>query len=236
MASAMSANKQDEAIMDLKVTPKTVQLETIRKLREAIMSGHFKPGERLVETDLCEQLQISRTSLREAIRVLSSEKLVVLVPNKGPSVAEISWEEATQIYHVRKMLEGELAAQAARNMSDAEIEKMQRALADFDRAVKTEDAPLRISATTNFYDALIRGSGNQIIGDLIHNLQARINFLRVQTMSSPGRAKNSNRELKKIGDAIAKHDVRAARAAAVDHVEAACQEAEEVFHKLMNAA
>lgn len=222
--------------MDLKVTPKTVQLETIRKLREAIMSGHFKPGERLVETDLCEQLQISRTSLREAIRVLSSEKLVVLVPNKGPSVAEISWEEATQIYHVRKMLEGELAAQAARNISDEEIEKMQRALADFDRAVKSEDAPLRISATTNFYDALIRGSGNQIIGDLIHNLQARINFLRVQTMSSPGRAKNSNRELKKIGDAIAKHDVRAARAAAVDHVEAACQEAEEVFHKLMNAA
>lgn len=222
--------------MDLKVTPKTVQLETIRKLREAIMSGHFKPGERLVETDLCEQLQISRTSLREAIRVLSSEKLVVLVPNKGPSVAEISWEEATQIYHVRKMLEGELAAQAARNISDEEIEKMQRALADFDRAVKSEDAPLRISATTNFYDALIRGSGNQIIGDLIHNLQARINFLRVQTMSSPGRAKNSNRELKKIGEAIAKHDVRAARAAAVDHVEAACQEAEEVFHKLMNAA
>ncbi|HEY4316725.1 MAG TPA: GntR family transcriptional regulator [Herbaspirillum sp.] len=213
--------------MDLTITPRTVQLETVKKLREAIISGYFKAGARLVETDLCKQLGVSRTSVREAIRVLSSEKLLILVPNKGPSVADISAEEAMQIYHVRKMLEGEAAALAAKNGTDDDIAEMQRALENFEQAVKDDDAALRISATSEFYEAIIRRSGNQVIGDLIHGLLARVNLLRVRTMSIPGRAKRSASELRKIYEAIAAHDVRGARAAAVEHVAAAYKEVKE---------
>jgi DNA-binding GntR family transcriptional regulator len=210
--------------VDLTITPRTVQLETVKKLREAIISGHFRAGARLVETDLCKQLGVSRTSVREAIRVLSSEKLLILVPNKGPSVADISAEEATQIYHVRKMLEGEAAALAAKNGGDDDIAEMKRALESFEQAVKDDDAASRISATSEFYEAIIRRSGNQVIGDLIHGLLARVNLLRARTMSIPGRAKHSASELRKIYEAIAAHDTRGARAAAVEHVAAAFKE------------
>jgi DNA-binding GntR family transcriptional regulator len=210
--------------VDLTITPRTVQLETVKKLREAIISGHFKAGARLVETDLCKQLGVSRTSVREAIRVLSSEKLLILVPNKGPSVADISWEEATQIYHVRKMLEGEAAALAAKNGAAEDIVEMKRALENFEEAVKNDDAAARISATSEFYEAIIRRSGNQVIGDLIHGLLARVNLLRARTMSIPGRAKHSASELRKIYEAIAVHDARGARAAAVEHVASAYKE------------
>jgi DNA-binding GntR family transcriptional regulator len=210
--------------VDLTITPRTVQLETVKKLREAIISGHFRAGARLVETDLCKQLGVSRTSVREAIRVLSSEKLLILVPNKGPSVADISWEEATQIYHVRKMLEGEAAALAAKNPTEDDIADMKRALESFELAVKDNDAPGRVNATSDFYEAIIRRCGNQVIGDLIHGLLARVNLLRTRTMSIPGRAKHSASELRKIYEAIAAHDARGARAAAVEHVAAAYKE------------
>jgi DNA-binding GntR family transcriptional regulator len=207
--------------VDLTITPRTVQFETVKKLREAIISGHFKAGARLVETDLCKQLGVSRTSVREAIRILSSEKLLIIVPNKGPSVADISWEEATQIYHVRKMLEGEAAALAARNAGKEDLLEMKLALENFERAVRENDAPLRLSATSEFYEAIIRRSGNQVIGDLIHGLLARVNVLRARSMAIPGRVKHSAVELRQIYEAIAAHDVRGARRAAVDHVAAA---------------
>jgi DNA-binding GntR family transcriptional regulator len=214
--------------VDLTITPGMVQLETVRKLREAIISGHFKAGARLVETDLCKQLGVSRTSVREAIRVLSCEKLLVLVPNKGPSVAAISWEEATQIYHVRKLLEGEAAALAAKNPTEDDIAGMKRALESFEQAVTDNDAPGRVSATSDFYDAIIRRCGNLVIGDLIHGLLTRVNLLGTRSMS-PGRAKHSAGELRKIYEAIAAHDIRGARAAAAEHVAAAYKDVKNHF-------
>ena len=216
--------------MDLKITPSTVQHETVRKLREAIMVGHFQPGERLVETSLAEELGVSRPSLREALRVLATEHLVVITPNRGPSVAMISWEEAEQIYQTRALLEGELAVLAAERATTADVESMREALGKFSLAVQKSDSLVRLSATTDFYEAIIAASGNYVIGGLIHGLVARINFLRARTMASPGRAKHSVREMTKLFDAIEAHDSRAARAAAVAHVNAARQEAFDVFH------
>lgn len=222
--------------MDLKIAPQTIQLETARKLREAITVGHFKPGERLVETTLCEQLGISRTTLRETLRVLATERLIVITPNRGPSVAVITWEDADQIYHVRAILEGELSALAAKRISDTDIADMRDALSHFEQGVVAQDPLTRISATSDFFEIIIRSSGNRIIGDLIHGLVARINFLRARTMASPGRARHSVKEMKAIYEAIAARDARGARAAAVAHVLAAREEAQHVFQKIDRAA
>ncbi|TWG78999.1 DNA-binding GntR family transcriptional regulator [Cupriavidus gilardii J11] len=222
--------------MDLKIAPVSVQQETARKLREAIMVGHFKPGERLVESNLCEQLGVSRPSLREALRALAAEHLVVITPNRGPSVARIEWEEASQIYQARALIEGEIAALAARHGNDEDIVAMREALRRFELAVKQGDAAQRVVATTAFYDAMIAACRNDVLGSLIRGLLARINFLRAQTMAMPGRAKHSYRELAAIFDAIEARDARSARAAAVAHVKAAQQEAHEVFHQGQQSA
>jgi len=217
--------------MDLKISPKTVHLETARKLREAIMTGHLKPGERMVETSLCEKLGVSRPSLRETLRMLAAEKLIVITPNRGPTVAIISWEEAEQIYHVRSILEGEMSATAAKRVKDADIREMRGALKHFEAAVAVNDTLVRLSATTDFYDAIIRCSGNHIIGDLIRGLNARINFLRSRTMSSTGRPCQSIKEMTTLLEAIAARDVRGARAAAVAHVNAARDVAHQIYQQ-----
>ena len=213
----------------MKVMPVTVTGQTVAKLREAILSGVFKPGERLLEQNLCERMGVSRTSVREALRRLEAERLITITPNRGPSVTEISWDEAQSIYEVRALLEGEAAALFAGRVTAAELAEMKLALADFDRAVAM-DAPIeRLAATEQFYAVILRGCGNTIIGELIQSLVARITFLRARSMSRAGRSRQSAVEMWRMFDAIEKRNPDAARNAAINHVNAACIAAREGF-------
>lgn len=215
--------------MDLRIAPQTVHSQTANRLRDAIVTGYFKPGERLVEATLCELMNVSRTSVREALRRLEAERLIVIVPNRGPSVAEISWEDAEQIYQVRALLEGEAAAMFAARATPVDIKKMRKALDAFAEAAADNDPIGRLSATGQFYDVLLAGCGNRIIREMLDGLVARINFLRARSMSRPDRARYSLLEMRRILSAIQKKDIELARKAAVDHVIAACLAAREVF-------
>ncbi len=217
--------------MELKISPKSVQRETVRKLREAIMAGYFAPGERLVESSLCERLGVSRNSLREAIGVLAAERLVVVVPNRGPSVATMDREEAEQIYETRMLLEGRVAELAARHADEASLAGMRAALEAFGQAVARGDRLRRIATTADFYEALFAASGHRIMGDLIHGLLARINVLRLKSMDNPGRAQRSLVEMTALFDAVAAGDEAGARAAALAHIQAARQSALQAFER-----
>lgn len=164
--------------MDLKVSRQTVQQATVNKLRAAILNGYFKPGGRLVEAELCRSMGVSRTSISEALRRLEAERLVTNVPNRGLSVASISWEEAEQIYQVRAMLEGEAMALFAVRASPEHLRTMRAALRDFEVAVNRNDSVARLEATTLFYDVMLAGCGNSVIAELLQGLVARINFPR----------------------------------------------------------
>ena len=215
--------------MDLRIAPLTVHQQTADRLRDAIVTGYFKPGERLVEANLCELMSVSRTSVREALRKLEAERLIVIIPNRGPSVAEISWAEAEQIYQVRALLEGEAAAMFATRATPADIKRMRSALDRFAQAAADDDPIGRLTATSEFYEVLLAGCGNKIIREMLDGLIARINFLRARSMSRPDRARYSLAEMRRIMAAIQKRDVQLARAAAVDHVNAACVAAREVY-------
>ena len=221
--------------MDLRVSPRTVMSEAAGKLRDAILSGYFKPGDRLTEGDLCQQMHVSRTSIREALRRLEAEKLVTIVPNKGPSVSTISWDEAEQIYNVRALLEGEAAALFAGRATSQELDAMRVALDAFSRAVSRNDPMGRLRATSRFYDVMLIGGGNPIVREMLEGLVARINFLRARSMSRPGRARHSLREMRRMFTAIARHNPVAARRAAVEHVRAACAAARDVFESRKTA-
>jgi DNA-binding GntR family transcriptional regulator len=215
--------------MDIADFPTTVQSETVGKLRSAILSGRFAPGERMVEAALCEMMEVSRTSIREALRRLEGEKLVRIVPNKGPSVAELSWEEAEEIYHVRRILEAEAAGLFTARASKADIAAMRKLLLIFSQAVAEGDSIGRINATSDFYDVILRGCGNRIIFDILQGLKMRINLLRSRSMSRPGRSQSSATELRRILRAIEAGDARKARRAAAAHVAAACAVARDIF-------
>lgn len=215
--------------MDLKVSPLGVRQQAASKLRAAILAGIFQPGERLVEADLCERLGVSRPSLREALRSLEAEKLVAIVPNRGPLVPLITWDQAREIYQVRTLLEGEAAAAFASRATPKNIQRMQDALAHFIKADKSGDAAGRLNATSLFYEEILAGCGNSVIEDILQGLVARVTFLRSRSMSTAGRAKHSALEMKKILMAIQAGDTKAARQAAVEHVENACAAARSTF-------
>jgi DNA-binding GntR family transcriptional regulator len=215
--------------MELRISIKTVQQQAAEKLRAAILAGLFKPGDRLVEADLCARLGVSRPSLREALRSLEAEGLVNIIPNRGPQIPVLTWQQAEEIYQVRALLEGEAAALCATRAARAHITGMRAALAAFEKAVREDDGAGRLSATADFYQVMQQGAGNTLIEETLRRLMARINFLRAQSMSRAGRDKFSAREMRAIYQAIAKGDSRAARKAAATHVKNASTAARNIF-------
>ncbi|KAA0969816.1 GntR family transcriptional regulator [Aureimonas fodinaquatilis] len=215
--------------MELKISPNTVLSETVRVLRKAIVEGRFKPGDRLVEAELCQMLNVSRPSVREALRRLEAERLVDIIPNKGPVIPLMPWEHAEQIYKTRMLLEGEIAALAARMAKPADISDLRLALEAFEDAARRGDAARQISSTKAFYDIVLRIAHNPIIAEILEGLHARISFLRGKSMSRAGRALASAEELSWIANAIADGDEEAARGMAVMHVTRAAEAAFEVY-------
>jgi DNA-binding GntR family transcriptional regulator len=207
--------------MDLKVEVTSVQAQIVTKLREAIFSGDFTPGEKLNEPALCRMLGVSRTSLREALRSLNAEKLVTIIPNRGPMVTEIGWEEAQAIYQVRALLEGEALALFTQRAQEEDLEALRAALAEFEAATQASDPLQRVSSTAKFYDIILQRCGNQIIAEIVQGLVARISFLRARSMSRADRAYESMEEMRAMLTAAEARDPEAARAASIAHVNAA---------------
>lgn len=222
----------EDALMthaDLYISPKTLQQQTVERLRAAIFEGFFKPGEKLVEAEVATLLGISRPSLREALRSLEGERLITIVPNRGPYVSVVTWSEAQEIYHVRKLLEGEAAALAAAHAAPKHIKAMRQALTNFEAAIPSSDQRKLLAATTAFYAALVKACGNQIIAEIQMRLLARISFLRNRSMSNPKRPKESLKEMTAIYDAIRHCDQTSAKNAAIRHVQLASEAAKSAF-------
>jgi DNA-binding GntR family transcriptional regulator len=218
-----------DAGQDLRVKPETVTSQTAAKIRQAISSGRFRPGERLVESNLCQLMGVSRTTIRETLRRLEAEQLVVNSPNVGPSVAVIDWKAAEQIYEVRALLEGEAAALCAQRVSPEILAEIRRALEGFEKAVEQRDPEERVHTTEAFYEAILRGCGNDVLADAVTRLNARVSLLRATSMSRSGRATESAAELRRMYSEIAKGDSEGARTAAKEHVRSAASAARQVF-------
>ena len=189
-------------------------------LRRAVETGALPPGARLVEKDLCLELNVSRTSLREALRELESEGLLA-TGSRGLTVAMITEREAQNIYKVRAALEGLIAEQFATSASDAHREELKNVVRALARAYRHNNFPAILSEKDRFYEVLCVGADNQTVLDLLTRLNARINRLRSLSRSNPKRGAASLREIKAITAAIGARDPEAAKAAAVEHVERA---------------
>lgn len=204
--------------LNLRVSPRTVQQGTVDKLRMAIFSGLFQPGSRLVESQLCVQLGVSRPSLREALRSLEAERLIEIVPNKGPSIPALSWEQAMAIYEVRELLEVEAAGRCAARISPEQLKELQRTLLAFEAAAASKDGMAQVTSAAEFYAIILAGCGNPVLEEVHRGLLARISFFRGRSMSLEGRAENSLLEMRELYEAIAAGDQKAARKAAKKHV------------------
>jgi GntR family transcriptional regulator, trigonelline degradation regulator len=210
---------------------KTLRELALDKMRDAIFSGHFRPGDRLVERDLCAQLGVSRTIVREVLRHLESEGLVTNLASKGPMVAHLGVDEARQIYEIRGALEGMAARLCAEKHDAATVERLEVALqAIRDGYVRADMADV-LSHTTEFYKTLFTSIERHIAWDVVKLMTVRINHLRSMTIKTEGRAVEGPAQMQKMVNAIRSGDGVAAEQAAIEHVRRASQIAQAVLEQ-----
>jgi DNA-binding GntR family transcriptional regulator len=196
------------------VRPETLRHQVEHVLRQAIMSGRFAPGARLIERELCESLSVSRTSVREALRRLEAEKLVRIVP----TVAVISKQEAAELYAIRGLLEGYAAAEFTRHADDASIVRFGEGAEALKVAALSGSQEAVLKAKTDLYDVLLDNCGNGLIKEMLTSLYSRVNLLRATSLMHPDRLPASLKEIDKLYKALKARNAEAAEAAARLHV------------------
>lgn len=214
-------NDRPRKLADLRIkeTPKTLRELALDRIRSAIVELRFQPGERLTERDLCEQLGVSRSVVREVIRHLESEGLIQTVPFHGPIVARLDADQAAEIYEIRSLLEAAAAAACARRATAGEKSQLRVALQQIDEAYRAKDFQAVLNATTRFYEIIFQSGGKHVAWEMVQRLNGRISRLRAMTIASPGREREGMTQMRKIFDAIRKGDEAAAAAACRAHVE-----------------
>lgn len=209
--------------------PATLRARVAQYLRDAILQGQLVPGERLREQDWCEQLQVSRSTLREALRTLEAERLIVIEPHRGPSVAAMDEASARDLYAMRGLLEGYAAREFARHADDAQLAKLKAAVEALRTKARRADRAGLVHAKQRFYDVLLAGCGNRIAAELLPGLLWRINLLRAASFARADRTPESLREIDQIVRAVERRDPDAAERAARRHIQQAEKAALEVL-------
>lgn len=188
-------------------------------LREAIISGHLKPGERMMEVQLAEEMGVSRTPVREAIRKLELEGFVVMIPRKGAYVAGISLKDIADVFEIRASLESLAAGLAAERITEEELEKLERALVAVSNSAEDTTLAALVEGDTGFHDIIYQASRNTRLVQIINNLQEQLQRFRTASLGMPGRMKIAIEEHKKIVEAIAERNILLAQSLALEHIE-----------------
>ncbi len=188
----------------------------LEALREAIVSGVLEPGERLMEIQLAEEMGVSRTPVREAIRKLELEGFVVMVPRRGAYVAGVSHKDVKDVFEIRAALEGLAAGLAAEKITEEEIDEMERILY-YEKMPDSLD--VIVQSDIDFHALLYKASRNERLIQILANLKEQTQRFRTTSLAVPGRVKNTIQEHRAIIDAVARHDVEEAQKLAAAHIE-----------------
>ena len=151
-----------------------------KTLRQAILKGELEPGERLMEIQLAERLGVSRTPIREAIRKLVLEGLVLMIPRRGAEVAEITEKSMRDVLEVRRALEVLAVSLSCDRISGEQIEALKEAAEEFDRSLTSDDVTRTAEADVHFHDIIYRSTDNQRLIQLLSNLGEQMYRYRVE--------------------------------------------------------
>lgn len=202
-------------------TPPLLRSAVEDRLRLEIVTGELPPGAHLPDRSLCERFGVSRTVVREAIRLLEAEGLVAVLPHRGPFVAVLTAAEAVQIYEVREALEALAGRGFAERASDEERAALRAVVRGIEISGPADTRAMLLERKREFYAILLAGSRNEYAARMLGLLLNRNSQLRATSLSSPNRLPDTIRELRRIVDAIDRRDGEGAAAACREHVRAA---------------
>lgn len=192
-------------------------------LREAIIHGRLRPGERLMEMQLAEEMGVSRTPVREAIRKLELEGFVVMIPRKGAYVSGISVKDIVDVFEVRAGLEALAAGLAAKRITDEKLEKLERSLLQINEVRIKDDLNAIVETDINFHEIIYKACLNDRLVQIVTLLKEQIHRFRTTSLAQPGRSKNAQAEHRAIVEAISERNVEMSQKLAREHIENAEQ-------------
>lgn len=192
-------------------------------LREAILEGKLKPGQRLMEVQLAEQLGVSRTPVREAIRKLELEGLVIMLPRKGAYVANMSLKDIIDVLEIRASLEGLAASLAAQRMSSDDIDRLEKIAKEYEESIENSDLETSLKKDVEFHECIFRATNNKKLHNLINSLWEQVYRFRVTYISDYDSSLNIIGEHELILDAIKKGNIELSKKYATEHIEKAEQ-------------
>lgn len=188
-------------------------------LRQAILTGELKPGERLMEIHLANRLGVSRTPIREAIRKLELEGLVTMIPRRGAEVAKITEKSMKDVLEVRRTLDALSAELACERITPEDEKALEKACRDFEDAVKTKDTKVIAKADVAVHDIIAAATGNQRLIQLINNLAEQMYRYRFEYIKDATQHERIIKEHRIIYESILKKDKEAAAEMARTHID-----------------
>lgn len=215
----------DRGLSPIRQESAPLRLRIIEAMRRAIERGTLRPGERLVEKDLCQLLGVSRTSLREALRELEAEGVISQSPPRGLTVVKISRRDAENIYRIRGDIEALIVEQFVQVASEEQVDHLLRLSGGLIDAYRRGDFVAIVEAKRGFYEHICQVADNEVAHVLLSRLTLRTAQLRSRSVVRPERQAQSIKEIEALGQAIKKRDVDVARRAAKAHVEHAASSA-----------
>lgn len=188
-------------------------------LRQAIVERELRPGQRLVERELTDMLQVSRATVREALRELEAEGLVTVIPQRGAVVASISLREAADIYEVRAAIESIIVRRFVERTDDDHIRRLADTLSPLREAISAgRPVGELLTAKDQFYEVLLDGADSAVLSTLLSSLQARVSLLRATSLTHEGRPAEMLSELTALVEAIGARNVDEAARLCATHV------------------
>ncbi len=188
-------------------------------LRQAILTGDLKPGERLMEIHLANKLGVSRTPIREAIRKLELEGLVTMIPRRGAEVAQITEKSMNDVLEVRRSMDALCVELACERISQQELNALEKACDDFAEAVKTKDIRKIAQADVALHDIIVQATGNRRLVQLINNLSEQMYRYRFEYLKDISRHQSLIIEHRMIYEGILKKNKEEATSAAKLHID-----------------
>ena len=189
-------------------------------LRQAILKGELKPGERLMEIQLANKLGVSRTPVREAIRKLELEGLVLMIPRKGAEVAEITRQDMEDVLEVRTALEELAVKDACDHITDAQLSELKKASNEFKKALlEGKDLVTCADADMHFHDVILSATNNRRLIQMLNTLSEQMYRYRMEYLKDERTHKTLIEEHDAIRRALKKHDKVKAGAAIRVHID-----------------
>lgn len=184
----------------------TLREKILETIREAILKGTLKPGEKVAEPDLAERFGISRTPIREAFRQLESEGYLTVIPRKGAVVAALSEQDVQEFYAIKSILEGYAAELAADRLEEKDIDRLVQINEKLKLLEKEGDVKTFFRVHNEFHELFLKAAGNKKLYDLVQQLGLKFNRLRMASLSVDGRMAISVAEHERLIEAFRKHD------------------------------